>query len=101
MSHLAIKFGLFGSAAGGAVGLGLGTYYGGVLGAVAGTACGLVLGPPALLITSIAVALACLTVAAAVAVPCFLGYLLMKEVFGACVIGAADAADTTLNCCFG
>ncbi|KTD40757.1 hypothetical protein [Legionella parisiensis] len=95
MSHLLLKFGLLGSGTGSAVGLGLGAYYGGVLGAVGGAACGLVLGPPALLITSIAIGLACLTAAAAVAVPCFLGYLLMKAVLEACIITTKD----TMACC--
>lgn len=91
----AIKFGLFGSGIGGAIGFGAGAYYGGALGAIAGTACGLFLGPPSLLVTTIAVGLACLAAAAAIAVPCFLGYLLMKSVFWGCVNTSIDIAQ----CC--
>ena len=76
--HLLVKFGLLSSAAGGAAGLGLGTYYGGVLGGVSGAVCGMVLAPPIFLIASVAIGLACITAAALVAVPCFLGFLLMK-----------------------
>ena len=93
VSHL--KFGLFGSGIGGVVGMGVGAYYGGILGATAGVACGLILGPPALLITSIAIGLACLAAATAIAVPCYLGYLLMKAVLGGC----AKAVFETMECC--
>ncbi|HHF7367129.1 TPA: hypothetical protein ACPSKY_002254 [Legionella bozemanae] len=97
MRHFLLKFGLFGSGIGGVVGLGLGASYGGALGAAAGATAGLVLGPPALLITSLAIGLACLTAAAAVAVPCFLGYLLMREMLLACAVETRD----TLACCLG
>ncbi|MCE0724189.1 MULTISPECIES: hypothetical protein [Legionella] len=97
MKHFLLKFGLFGSGIGGSVGLGLGAYYGGVLGATAGAACGLALGPAALLITSMAIGLACLTAAAVVAVPCFLGYLLMREILLTCAVGTRE----TLSCCLG
>lgn len=97
MSRFLLKFGLFGSGIGGALGLGFGAYYGGALGATAGTACGIVLGPAALLITSVAIGLACLTAAAAVAVPCFLGYLLMKGVLSACIGVTRDTMDYCLG----
>lgn len=96
MAHSLLKFGLFGSAIGSVAGLGIGAYYGGVLGAVAGATSGLVLGPLALLVTTVAVGLACVTAAAAVAVPCFLGYLLMRAVLG----GALHLGQDTMECCF-
>lgn len=71
MSHFFLKFGLFGSGIGGVAGLGLGAYYGGALGAAAGAT------------------------AAAVAVPCFLGYLLMREVLSACL----GCTKETVECC--
>lgn len=97
MLGIVTKFGLFGAAGGGIIGLGAGAYYGGIFGAAVGGVSGMVLGPAALLITSVAVGLACLVTAAAIAVPCYLGILLMKAVFAGCLGALAEVSD----CCFG